>query len=352
MTVPHSPNIAGNPTITASRGFIDWLADRKISLAFSTYQTGKLFVVGSSGGERFSVYERDFERAMGLAGDGQTIYMATRFQLWRLENVLQPEETLEGYDRLYVPQVGNTTGDLNIHDVALDGEGRLLFISSRFSCLATTSDRYHFKPLWTPKFISKLAAEDRCHLNGLAMVDGVPRYATACAATDVVDGWREHRRDGGIVIDIESDEIIAEALSMPHSPRWYRDRLWLLDSGSGDFGFVDPTSGCFNRLAFCPGFARGLAFVDEYAVVGLSLPRQDPTFAGLSVQQRLQEAKTSARCGLIVISLASGDIVEWLRLDEPVRELYDVLVLPNVRRPRLVGFKTEEIRTRVWADPG
>ena len=166
------------------------------------------------------------------AGTDQSIYMATLYQLWRLENVLQPGETIEDYDRLYVPQLGNTTGDLNVHDVALDDNGKPLFISARFSCLATTSDRYHFKPLWMPKFITKLAGEDRCHLNGLAMVDGKPRYVTACATTDVVDGWREHRRDGGVVIDIETDEVIAHGLSMPHSPRWYRDQLWLLDSGN------------------------------------------------------------------------------------------------------------------------
>jgi len=338
-------------SMNASREFVDWLANQQASLALSTYQTGKLFLVGYNDNGQFSVYDRTFERAMGLAGDGQTIYMATLYQLWRLENVLQPDEMLEGYDRHYVPQVANTTGDLNIHDVALDANGQPLFISARFSCLATTSDRYHFKPLWMPKFITKLAGEDRCHLNGLAVVDGNPRYVTACSQTDVVDGWREHRRDGGVVIDIETNEIISHGLSMPHSPRWYRDRLWLLDSGNGYFGFLDMSTGRFERVAFCPGFARGLTFVGDYAVVGLSLPRHDPTFAGLSLQEQLQAAKVSARCGLLVIELSSGDVVEWLRIEEPVSELYDVLALLGVRRPRLVGFKTDEIRTRVWADP-
>lgn len=337
--------------MTASRGFVDWLAAQDVSLAFSTYQTGKLFLVGHNEFGQLSGYERTFERVMGLAGDGQTIYMATLFQLWRLENVLQPGDTLEGYDRHFVPQVAQTTGDLNIHDVAIRAGGRPLFISARFSCLAETSDRYHFRPLWLPKCISKLAGEDRCHLNGLAVVDGEPRYATACAQTDVVDGWREHRRAGGVVIDIQSDEVVAEGLSMPHSPRWYRDHLWLLDSGNGDFGYVDLATGKLERVAFCPGFARGLAFVGDYAVIGLSLARHDPTFEGLALQDRLNEHRVSARCGLLVIDLTSGDAVQWLRLDEPVRELYDVLALPGVRRASLVGFKTDEIRTRVWADP-
>jgi uncharacterized protein (TIGR03032 family) len=337
--------------MTASRGFVSWLMSQQVSLALSTYQTGKLFLVGHNEDGRFSVYDRTFERAMGMAGNEQTIYLASLYQLWRLENVLQPGEMLEGYDRHYVPQIGQTTGELNVHDVAIDAEGRPLFISARFSCLATTSDRYHFKPLWMPKFITRLAGEDRCHLNGLAVVDGKARYVTACAQTDVVDGWREHRRDGGVVIDLESEEVIAQGLSMPHSPRWNRGKLWLLDSGNASFGFIDPAKGKFERVAFCPGFARGLTFVGDYAVVGLSLPRHDPTFEGLSLQEQLSAAKVSPRCGLLVIELSTGDVVEWLRMEEPIRELYDVLALPGVRRPRLVGFKTDEIRTRVWADP-
>ncbi len=337
--------------MTASRGFVSWLMSQQVSLALSTYQTGKLFLVGHNDDGRFSVYDRTFERAMGLAGDGQTIYMASLYQLWRLENVLQPGEMLEGYDRHYVPQVGQTTGDLNVHDVALDAEGMPLFISARFSCLATTSDRYHFKPLWMPKFITRLAGEDRSHLNGLAVVNGKARYVTACSQTDVVDGWREHRRDGGVVIDIESDEVIAQGLSMPHSPRWYRDRLWLLDSGNGSFSYLDVATGRMEQVAFCPGFARGLTFTGDFAIVGLSLPRHDPTFAGLALQEKLNAATVSARCGLLIIDLRTGDAVEWLRLEDPVRELYDVLCLPGVRRPSLVGLKTDEIRTRVRADP-
>lgn len=354
-----SPPIAPPFPMTASRGFVDWLAGQDVSLAFSTYQTGKLFLIGHNEDGRFSVFERTFERAMGLASPApdnarraaQTIYMASLYQIWRLENVLGAGESLDGYDRYYVPQVGNTTGDLNAHDVAVAGDGRPLFISARFSCLATTSDRYHFEPCWKPRFITKLAGEDRCHLNGLAMVDGRPKYVTACAQTDIVDGWREHRREGGVVIDIESDEVIAEGLSMPHSPRWHRGKLWLLDSGNGQFGYVDPASGRFERVAFCPGFARGLSFVGDYAIVGLSLSRHDPTFQGLALEDELKAANVSPRCGLLVIELSSGDVVEWLRLDEPARELYDVLALPGVKRPRLVGFKTDEIRTRVWADP-
>ena len=347
-----TPPTQGNtPIISASRGFVDWLGSQNCALAVSTYQTGKLFLVGRNPNGQFSIFERTFERAMGLAGDGQSLYMAALFQIWRMENVLESGMTTEGYDRSYVPQVGFTTGDLNIHDVALDKDGKPIFISSRFSCLATVSDRYHFKPLWCPKFITKLAGEDRCHLNGLCVVDGQAKYVTACAETDIVDGWREHRSDGGVLIDVESDEVIARGFSMPHSPRWYQDKLWLLDAGTGYFGFVDPDDGHFQRVTFCPGFARGLTYTGNFAVVGISLPRHDPTFQGLPLQQNLEAAKVSARCGLLIIDLRNGDIVQWMRMEDPIKELYDVMVLPGVQRPRLVGFKSDEIRTVVWPDP-
>ncbi|MEM6312443.1 MAG: TIGR03032 family protein [Planctomycetota bacterium] len=339
----------------ASRGFVPWLAQRHISLAVSAYQSGKLFLIGHNDQGGIAGYERTFERAMGLAtdpaGQAQTLYLATAFQVWRIENALAPGESFDGYDRLFIPQAGTTTGDLDVHDIAVDADGRLVFVSARFGCLATTSDRYHFDPLWTPPFVSRLAGEDRCHLNGLAMVEGKPRYVTACAQTDLAGAWRDHRRNGGCVIDVDANAVVLEGLSMPHSPRWHDGKLWLLDSGTGWFGHADLDAGTFNRVAFCPGYCRGLAFVDGYAVVGLSLPRHEPTFDGLELGEALTKHGVSAKCGLRIIELATGDTVEWLDFDEPVRELYDVATLPGVKRPMLIGFKSDEIRTRVWADP-
>lgn len=340
-----------NFSVQASRQFVSWLATQQTSIAFTTYQGGKLFFLGLGDEGGISGFERTFQRAMGLAGDQRTLWLGSRYQLWRLENVLADGEHAEGYDRLYVPMRGYTTGDLDIHDVAVEADGRPVFISARFSCLATVSERYHFTPLWTPPFITRLAAEDRCHLNGVAVADGHARYATACSRTDVVEGWRDHRHDGGCVLDIERDEVIAEGLSMPHSPLVYRDQLWLLDSGSGFFGYVDRQSGRFERMTFCPGYCRGLSFIGDYAVVGLSLPRRDSAFEGLELEENLRRHGVSARCGLVVIELATGDVVHSVRLEGPVRELYEMLALPGVRRPKALGFKTDEICTRIWVDP-
>ena len=185
--------------------------------------------------------------------------------------------------------------------------------------------------------------EDRCHLNGLALRDGRPRYATAVSRSDVAAGWRNRRRDGGCLLDMETQEVLLEGLSMPHSPRWYRDRLWLLNSGSGEFGSFDPGRGRFEPLAFCPGYLRGLALHGRYAVVGLSRPRHDGVFGDLALQEGLARRDAEPVCGLRVIDLDSGDVVHWLDFRRVVSELYDVQLLPGVRRPTAIGFRTDEI---------
>lgn len=330
--------------ITGSRQFSAWLAENRISLAFTTYQAGKLFFVGLQPDGRLSIHERTFNRCMGMCTNGQTIYMSSLYQLWRFDNALQPGQLHQGHDRLFVPQVGYVTGDLDIHDMGMTNDGRLVYINSLFSCLATLSDAHSFVPVWKPPFISKLAAEDRCHLNGLAIRDGKAKYVTAVSQTDVNEGWREHRRDGGIVMDIESDEVVLGGLSMPHSPRWYKDNLWVINSGTGEFGQVDMKSGKFVPVAFCPGYARGLSFVNDFAIIGLSKPRENKTFTGLALDDALKEKQVSARCGLQIVDLRTGDIVHTLNIDGIVEELYDVAILPEVVRPMALGFKTDEIR--------
>jgi uncharacterized protein (TIGR03032 family) len=337
---------AGEPwlEVFSSRQFPGWLADQRVSLAFTTYQTGKLFFLGLQPGGQMAVFERTFNRCMGLWADGQTLWMSALYQLWRFENVLASGQVHNGCDRLYVPKIGYTTGDIDVHDIVVEPSGRVVFVNTLFSCLATLHERHSFTPLWRPPFISKLAAEDRCHLNGLALADGRPRYVTAVSATDVADGWRDRRRDGGCVLDVPSNQTVVSGLSMPHSPRVYRDRLWLLNSGTGFFGSADLARGTFEPLTFCPGYLRGLAFAGDYAIVGLSRPRHDKTFRGLPLDENLAARGAEARCGLQIIDLRTGDAVHWVRLEGLVHELYDVVILPGVVRPMALGFKTDEIQ--------
>ncbi len=339
--------------LMCSRQFTSWMAETGLSLAFTTYQTGKLFLIGLQADGRLSVFERTFNRCMGLTAVGDTLYMSSLYQLWRFENVLKPGQESGGYDRLYVPINGHTTGDLDIHDIAVEAGGRVVFVNTLFSCLATIDEDSSFVPLWRPPFISKLAAEDRCHLNGLAMEDGKARYVTAVGEADVADGWRDKRHNGGCVIDVQTNEVIAGGLSMPHSPRVYKGKLWVLNSGTGEFGSIDIKSGKFEALTFCPGYLRGLSFIGDYAIVGLSKPRDNKTFIGLPLDDALMEKNAEAQCALQVIDLNSGDVVHWLRMESIVEELYDVAVLPGARRPMALGFMTNEIRRVLTVgDPG
>lgn len=329
-------------SISCSRGLADWLSRNKVSLAFTSYQSGRLYLVGVDEHKRVSFHERFLARAMGLWADPQRLLVATIFQVWRFENVMSSGGTGRGPDRHYVPRVAHTTGDLDIHDIAVMDDGRIVFVNTLYSCLATLSVAHSFKPYWKPPFISKLAAEDRCHLNGLAMRNGEPAYVTATSRSDVVNGWRDRRAEGGCVVDVTTDKIITDKLSMPHSPRWFGDALWVLNSGTGHIGTIDLDSGSFQPRTFCPGFLRGLAFHNNHAVIGLSLPRNG-TFAGLELDAELKRRDGEPWCGLQIVNLDSGDIVEWIKLEGGVTELFDVSVIPGVRQPTATGFLNDEV---------
>lgn len=332
--------------LTTSRGFTGWLAATGGSLAFTTYQGGKVFFLGVKPDGRLGVFERSFPRCMGLAvsPDARTFLMATQVQLYRFDNVLPVGQRQGDFDAVYAPHQTWITGDIDIHDIGLGADGRPVFANTLFNCLATTSEGHSFRPLWRPPFVSALVPEDRCHLNGLAMEDGRAAYVTCVSRSDVSDGWRDRRADGGVVVDVASGEVVASGLSMPHSPRMRDGRLWLLNSGTGEFGWIDPASGRFTPVTFCPGYARGLTFVGNHAVVGLSRARENRTFAGLALKAALEQHGADARTGLLVIDLASGAITDWVRIEGVIDELFDVAALPGIRNPSAIGLKGTEIR--------
>lgn len=330
-----------------------FLASQRISLAITTYQYNKLILLGLNEQGAMAVFERTFSRPMGLWADGQTIWLSTKYQLWRFENTVLPQRWFEGHDRLFVPRAGFTTGAVDAHDLGVDALGEVIFVNTQFNCLAKLHRRDSFEPVWRPGFISAIAAEDRCHLNGLAMDGQKPRFVTACSTTDALEGWRQHRMLGGVVIDVASDTLVARGLSMPHSPRVYRDSLYLHDSGTGRFGRIrladlnTQSEAPFEPICFCPGYLRGLCFSGDYAIVGLSQPRHEKTFAGLGLDDELKQRRAEPVCGLQVIDLRDGKIAHQITISGDVRELYDVVALPGVRRPMALGFKTDEIERLV-----
>jgi uncharacterized protein (TIGR03032 family) len=220
------------------------------------------------------------------------------------------------------------------------GERELWIVNTRFSCLCTLDRDYSFVPRWRPPFITALAAEDRCHLNGLAMVDGRPQYATALGETDTANGWRATKACGGCVIDIPGGAVVARGLSMPHSPRWHDGKLWLLESGTGRLLHVTVATGQSEAVAELPGFARGLALMGQYAFIGLSRIRETSAMNGVPLAERRDQLK----CGVAVVDLRVGRIAAMLEFQSAVEEIFDVQLLPGLRFPEVVGFQQAAIQ--------
>ncbi|MCW2832711.1 MAG: hypothetical protein JWN68_664 [Nocardioides sp.] len=331
-----------------SEGFETWLHEANASLVFAL-PPAKLMFVGLDDAGGIAVFERTFDKAMGIAHDPvrDAIHVGTRREIWRLQNVLSPGERTEtGHDRLYVPMERSTTGYVNVHDLGVERDGRVLMVNTRFGCLARVSPTHSFQPVWWPPFLPGPAPNDRCHLNGLAMRGGRADAVTTVSTSAEVDGWRADRRDGGTIIDVASGEIIARRLSMPHSPRWHDDKLWVANAGTGELGHIDLERGRFEPVAALPGFARGLCFVGNYAVVGTSKPRHGDIYSGLALEDRLASRGWPPRLGIFVVDLNSGEVVEWLQVDGVARELFEVMALPGVRRPAALGLRSDEIATQ------
>ena len=340
--------------VVTSRNFTDWLESQNVSLALSTYQVGKILFFGIKPDKKLWIFNRNIGRCLGMVWDGKRkIYVTSDSSIYSFVNAHLPgQRDSSGVDAHFVPQNSCITGDLDIHDLGVNSEGSLIFVNTLFNCLAQMDFDYSFKPIWMPPFISRLASEDRCHLNGLAMRDGKPRYVTAVSETDTFDGWRDNRTDGGIVMDISENRVIARGFSMPHSPRWHNGAIYLHDSGHGTIKRVDVETGKSEDIAFCPGYLRGLDFIGDYALVGLSKPRELRTFSGLPLDDALKERKVEPRCGLYIIDLRTGDIVHWLRMEGVVSEIYDVIALNGLRMPSALSPLGTDIKRHITINEG
>lgn len=351
---------AGKPQLLPSPGLAGWLADSGGSLAYTTYQTGRLFFLGSDPDGALYAHERQMGSAMGLAIDADKLWVGGRDRIWRLSNTGADQIDGQQYDAIYMPRTNYLIGRSNTHDVIADvsfggTHYPLLYANTEFSCVAAPDEHYTFRPVWAPDFISALAPGDRCHLNGICARDGELAYATACARTDTAMGWRDGKSGGGVVIDTASGEVVCGGLSMPHSPRWHQGKLWLINSGEAQLGYVDLARRAFVPVAMCQGFARGLAFVGKYAVVGLSRLREQSggMVGSINLLERLAAHGYYQRCGLLVIDLETGRPAHWLTIEGQVTELFDVAFLAGLRRPYTPGFREPEQHLwRISLPPG
>lgn len=332
------PEVEPVPTLRSvhTKNFPGLLDELGLSLLISTYQAGKVVVVRAEGG-KLNTHFRTFHAPMGMALAGDRLAIGTKWQVWEYRDVPSALAQLEPpgrHDACFVPWSSRTTGNIYIHEMVWSGD-ELWFVNTRFSCLSTLDrDRARsFVPRWRPPFISALRPEDRCHLNGMSLRDGSPRYVTALGETDSPAGWRAVKAKGGVLVDVASGQAILRGLSMPHSPRWHQGRLWICESGSGTIGVVDEDAGRYEPVAVLPGFTRGVDFAGRYAFVGLSQVRQSAIFSGIAILDR----PTEQSCGVWVVDLTSGQVAAFLKFEEAVQEIFAVTVLPGKRFPELIA---------------
>lgn len=379
-----------------------------ISLAFTSYQAGRLMFVRSDG-QQLDVNYKSFPRPMGLTvtQNSLTVGIFTqvlKFQredglLSQIKQPLQPieqditaprikakaaeaqsetqaeavtdrsppeltpeqqaqlkrqqeyEQQLmapvdERTDACFITRSAHYTGMINIHDIDWGTEG-LWAVNSSFSCLCTLSPDASFVPRWKPHFISELAPEDRCHLNGMTLKDGKPAYVTTFSTFNEPGMWRKGNKFDGTLMDVESNEILLRGLAMPHSPRYYRDKVYYCNSGEGQLCRFDPATGQSEVLAEVPGFTRGMDFYGSLLFVGLSKVRQSDVTSPAPLATRHEETFS----GIWVFNLDTLQTVATLKFTGNVDQIYDVAVLPGCSFPELIEPSHPRMRNHFCFPP-
>jgi|694.fasta_scaffold145619_1 uncharacterized protein (TIGR03032 family) len=319
-----------------SSNFADIVAQAGCSLLVSTYQAGQLCAFGTHEG-KLHVELQSYPLAMGIAVSPQRVAIGSRGLIWQLEpadrSIARGLEPAGRYDTALLPRSAHACGNIQSHEMAYIGD-QLWVVNTLFSCLATIEAGYSFVPRWKPHFISDCYRPgDRCHLNGLAVDAGVPRFVTAMAETDAPNAWRERKHETGVLIDVASNQVVSRGFAMPHSPRVHGGRVWVLDSGRGELVVVDPATGRRETVTTFPGYVRGLSFCGPLAFVGLSRIRETSVFGGLPIAAEKQELK----CGVGVVDLRSGRQLASFQFLGGVEEIFAVEVLPGVRCPAIRG---------------
>ncbi len=343
-------------TCSFSSNVPELLLQLKCTLALSTYQAGKVILLSATSDEDLIQLPRNFAKPMGIAIADNKMAVASQDEVTVLANApgLAPAYPRQPntYDAFYVPRSTYYTGQVDIHDLEWGGD-QLWAVNTLFSCICNIDEDYSFRPIWQPSFIDELNPEDRCHLNGMALVDGKPKFATALGQSNSPQGWRENKANGGVLIDVQTNDLVLQGLPMPHSPRLYNDELYLLLSATGEFVRVDREKGTYEVIHKLDGFVRGMARYDDYLFVGLSkLRKRSTTFQDLPVSEK------SVFCGIVIVYLPKVSLYGHIKYENSVEEIYDVKVLPNMIRPGLIGPAKPEHKwslalpgTTFWAQP-
>lgn len=331
----------------------------RCSIAISTYQAGKLVFISAKDENTLMQLPRTFDKPMGIAEDKEKdkLALACKDEVVVLANskglAAHYPNAPNKYDALYMPRLTYHTGAVDVHDLNFGAYGRLYAVNTLFSCIITLDDNYNFTPYWKPNFIDKIVSEDRCHLNGMAMLNGFPKYATAFSTGNTYQSWRDTVTKTGVIIDIETNEIVVEGLAMPHSPRIYNGELYTLLSATGELIKVDVENKSYEVVLKLEGFVRGMDLHKDYLFVGLSkLRKNSSTFAKLDFAEKANEA------GIVVVHLPTASIAGKISYETSLDEIYDVHILADKMRPNIMNTLKQEHKMGVtipdstfWAVP-
>lgn len=326
------------------------------SIGITTYQAGKLVFISPVDENQLKQLPRSFNKPMGFEVEGDKMVLATKEEVILFENsaglATHYPNKPDTYDSLFVPRITFHTGQVDMHDVALGQEG-VWAINTSFSCLCLVNGNFNFVPKWKPTFITEFASEDRCHLNGLVLVGGKPKYVTALGTGNAPQSWRDSIVDGGVLIDVETDEVILDRLAMPHSPMMYKRELYMLLSATGELIKVNVKQKSYEVVKELNGFCRGMDIYGDHAFVAMSKLRQNSsTFAKLPFAQRASVA------GIKVIHLPTMAMVGELNYETTVDEIYALKILSNTIRPNILNtinpihkYALSIPGQTFWADP-
>lgn len=318
------------------------------SLAISTYQAGKLIFISPKDEEHLIQLPRTFNKPMGIALDVERgkLGLACKTSVEIFQNSKDLADYYPKgpgkYDGLFMPRLSYNTAAIDIHDLRFGENGEIYGVNTLFSCIIKLDDQYNFTPYWSPKFISKITSEDRCHLNGMAMLNGKPKYASMFNQGDTKQSWRENVTKTGTIIDIETDEVLFDNLPMPHSPTIINGKLYVLLSATGQLMRLDPETKTQDEVINLNGFVRGMGQIGDYLFIGLSkLRKNSSTFAHLKI------ADSANYCGIAIVHLPTGSHCGEIKYHTSVDEIYDVEVLPNMTRPNILNNQMPESKLGV-----
>jgi uncharacterized protein (TIGR03032 family) len=242
-------------------------------------------------------------------------------------------------DALYLHRASLTTGMINIHDIAWGDEG-LWVVNSTFSCLSTLSPDNSFIARWKPPFISELVPEDRCHLNGMAMLDGRPKYVTTFNMEDSRDSWSVGRVDYGTLIDVDNNNVLIEGMIMPHSPKVYKSEVYVCESGLGVVWRYNPITKEKTLVVKLQGFTRGLYFYGGLMFVGLSQVRASEIKNPTPISREYDETYS----GIWIINLEDNSEVAHIKFDGDVDQIYDIAIIPDSITPEILNVNSSLTR--------